>query len=60
MKFLTLIFILLIQFFSFSVFSQDGEVFYCIEESVIGFDPKSNYKIKRYTESRFKILDKRI
>ena len=55
-KFILITLIFLLQCFSFSVFSQDGEVYYCIDESKIGFNPKLNYKITSYTESRFKVL----
>ena len=53
MKYLLIVITLLI--FPHTVLSDNNEVFYCISNKTIGFDPKENFRVKNYVPERFKI-----
>ena len=57
MKKLLLIFIILLfHFFSSISFSSEDNIYYCIEESRVGFNPNNNYKFTNLKEQRYKVF----
>lgn len=55
-KLLSIFTILLFHFFSSISFSSEDTVYYCIEESRVGFNPINNYRFEKLEEERYKIL----
>jgi hypothetical protein len=55
-KLIIIFIILLFHFFSFISFSSEDNIYYCIEESSVGFNPNNNYKLEKFKDERYKVF----